>query len=1070
MVSPTGTDTSLHSDSDRVDSVLVIGGGVGGMRAAIDLAEAGLHVYLLEATPSLGGRVAQLGFMFPTHDCVLCRGTSDHGFGCTRPSISPALLDHNRHPNITLLNSSDLVSCEGEAGDFQVTLQRRPLFVDPGLCTNCGRCAEVCPEVRPSGFQLGLSTRKAIDKSAPRSVPDTYYLLERTESCADCRECLKVCPTEAINLDAKPCDLEVRVGAIILAMGFQPFNPSKMPELGYGRIPNVITSMQYERLASRSGPTEGIVSRISDGAIPQRIAWLQCIGSRDQQNPYCSSICCMYATKEAMLAKQRNPAVECQVFTMDERAFNKEYDLYYQQARDQFGIQYNRCRISSVDEDPDTGEVILRFPSGRKHEESARGQGPIQEERFDLVVLAVGIRPPSKAGDIARILGIQLNQYGFCETDKFSPLATSRPGVFVCGAFASPKEIAETILDASGAAAEAMRLMRDQLGKRPFTRGFPFVATNGIPHERETESEETRIAVALCACEGEISRTVNLEFTRQYASTLTNVTNCRSFPLLCVPSGIEQLRTWFKDTGANRLVIAACSHRTHEPLFQRMVSECRINPYLVELVNVREHCSWVHNGDIEGATRQACELIRMGVERVSRAHPIQKLNRQPVRAALVVGGGPSGLTAALAIAEAGFDVHLIERQGELGGNLHHIHYVAEGDNPQRLLRDLVNRAVAHERIAIHLRTELVQHTGSVGDFKARLATRSPSGVLSEQELRHSVTILATGGRESGGRQYLLGQDPRILRQSEFEEILAHQPERTTKLKSVVMIQCVEPEGETEYCSRICCTNTIKNALRLKILNPACQVVILYKNIITYGFREAYYLEARKRGVLFVRYTKQDPPEISLELSGARTRLTVSVEENIFGKTLEFEPDLIALSMPIIPSQGTNEIADMLGVPLAREGFFLETHLKMRPMEFHDEGIYLAGMAHYPKFIEESITHALATAGRALTILSRSSLQLGGVVAQVEAERCTGCLTCVRTCPFGIPEMRYEQAGIGELGGAAWIDPARCQGCGTCTAECPARAIQLEHYLDEQISVGLGQWQVPPIHAITSGVD
>ncbi|MCJ7825239.1 MAG: 4Fe-4S binding protein, partial [Anaerolineales bacterium] len=410
------------------------------------------------------------------------------------------------------------------------------------------------------------------------------------------------------------------------------------------------------------------------------------------------------------------------------------------------------------------------------------------------------------------------------------------------------------------------------------------------------------------------------------------------------------------------------------------------------------------------------------------------------------------------------------REGELGGNLHHIYFVAEAENPQRLLRDLVNRVVAHDHIFVHLRTELVQHTGSVGDFRARLAKRTPDGIKTETEIRHSVTILATGGSESSGEQFLLGQDPRIMRQSEFEQILAHQPERVTKLNSVVMIQCVEPEGAVEYCSRICCTNTIKNALRLKILNPGCQVVILYKNIITYGFREAYYLEARKRGVLFVRYTKTDLPRLSLELAGARKKLSVDINEHIFGKTLTFEPDMVVLSMPVIPSQGTNDLANKLGLPVSREGYFLETHLKMRPMEFHDEGIYLAGMAHYPKFIEEAMAHALAASGRALTILSRPSLQLGGVVAQVDPQRCTGCLTCVRTCPFGIPEMRYDQVGVGALGGAAWIDPARCQGCGTCTAECPARAIELEHYRDEQIRVGLGQWQVPVISTGIGGAD
>ena len=1051
---------NLGRASDTVNSALVIGGGVGGMRAALDLADAGIHVYLLEATPSLGGRVAQLGFMFPTHDCVLCRGTSDHGFGCTRPSITPALLDHNRHPNITLLTSSDLVSCEGEAGDFHIQLLKHPQFVDPTLCTNCGRCAQVCPEIRSSGFQLGLSTRKIIDKSAPRSVPDTFYMIEPTERCAECGECLKVCPTNAINLEAQPCDLDIHVGAIILAVGFQPFNAEEMPELGYGRIPNVITSMQYERLASRSGPTEGVVSRISDGKIPKRIAWLQCVGSRDQVNPYCSSICCMYATKEAMLAKQRIPNVECHIFTMDERAFGKEYNLYYNQARDSFGIHYTRCRISSVEEDPETSEIILRYPAGRRHEESAPGQGSLKQERFDLLVLAVGIRPPAKAVEIANTLGIELNEYGFCETDKFSPLSTTRPGVFVCGAFASPKEIAETILDASGAAAEVMRLLRENLGGRKFNTSSPFISESVIPEKPIKDGETPEIAIALCGCAGEISRVVDLERVAAFAGTLTGVTSVEIFSLACFNPDQDELRQFIQESGANRIVIGACSHRTHEPLFQRLVSEEGFNPYLMEMVNLREHCSWVHPNDPEGATRKAAELIRMGVERVRMAHPIYKEEREPVRAALVIGGGLSGMTAALAIADAGYDVHLVERQGELGGNLHHIYYVAEEENPQRLLRDLVNRTIGHENIRHYLNSEVITHTGSVGDFRARIQMKAPNGSLSEHEIRHSVVLVATGGKEASGKQYLMGQDPRVIPQSELEEILTHRPERTSRLRSVVMIQCVKAYDGVEYCSRICCTNTIKNALRLKMLNPECQVVILYKNIITYGFREKYYLEARRKGVLFVRHTDAEPPNVYLETRGASKALVVSVHEHIFGETLNFEPDLLALSMPVIPSRGTQELADMLGVSLSAEGFFLETHLKMRPMEFHDEGIYLCGMAHYPKFIEESISHSLACAGRALTILSRPILHLGGVIAEVDNTKCTGCLTCVRTCPFGIPEMRYDLCGVGELGGAAWIDPARCQGCGTCTAECPARAIQLHHYHDDQIRIGLGHWQVP----------
>jgi heterodisulfide reductase subunit A len=1048
------------SVANQSGSVLVIGGGVGGMRAAIDLAEAGIHTYVVEALPSLGGRVAQLGFMFPTHDCVLCRGTSDHGFGCTRPAISPALLDQNRHPNITLISSAELLRLDGQAGNFEALLRQHPQYVNPSMCINCGKCAEICPEVRPSGFQMDLSVRKAIDKSAPRSVPNAYYLLEKTPLCDACHKCVEVCPTHAINLDAQPRDITVQVGAVILAMGFEPFNAHLMPELGYGRIPDVITSLQYERLASRSGPTEGTVRRISDGKLPRRIAWLQCVGSRDQRNPYCSSICCMYATKQAVLAKQRIPGVECYIFTMDERAFNKEYNHYYRESEREFGIHYNRCRISAVAEDPQTGDVILRYPSGRGHFEADARQGTMIEEHFDLVVLAVGIRPPRQAVEMARSMGIDLNEYGFCETDKFNPLSTSRPGVFVCGAFASPKEIAETIIDASGAAAQVMRLLRDRPKHPDFTRAQPFIAQEPLAPELSVEGEEPAIAVALCRCLGENDGVIDFDALADYVSNLPHVVSLQDLPAACLPEGMVRLREMLDSAVVNRLVIGACSHRTHEPLFQRIAAEAGINPYLMEMVNLREHCAWVHADDPVGATHKACEQMRMSVERVCRARPVHKEERQPKRAALIVGGGVSGMTAALAIADTGFRVHLVEKSGELGGNLHHIYYVAEPENPQHLLRDLVNRVVAHERITLYLHSEVIGHTGSTGDFRTRLRTVLADGNQRQTDIEHGVVILATGGVESEIPASMPGEDPRLIRQSELEVILAHQPQRAAKLQSVVMLQCVQSDDRPEYCSRICCTNTIKNAIRLKMINPECQVVIMYKNIITYGFREKFYIEARRRGVLFVRYTEDEPPVVRLEARGAGQALTVSVKEHVFGKTLVFEPDLVALSTMIVPSKGTAELAKMMGIPLSVEGFFQEAHLKMRPMDVTDEGIFLAGMAHYPKFLEECISNALACAGRALATLNRPEIHLGGVVAVVDPARCTGCLTCVRTCPFSIPAMRYEQAGVGNLGGAAWIDPARCQGCGTCTGECPARAIQLVHYRDEQIRIGLGSWLAP----------
>ncbi|MDY7078099.1 MAG: FAD-dependent oxidoreductase, partial [Chloroflexota bacterium] len=708
-----------------VGTVLVVGGGVGGMRAAVDLAEAGLKVYLVENMPWLGGRVAQLGYMFPTHDCVLCRGTSDHGYGCTRPAISPAFLDNNLHPNIEILTNTDLINLSGYAGDFTVTLRHRPTHVDPKRCINCGLCDGVCPVSLPSPFQLGLSARKAIYKMSPRALPDAY-IVDKVPRCDTCRRCETVCPTGAVDLDEQETEYDLNVSAIILSLGYAISDPAEYEELGFGRFPNVIHSMQYERLASRSGPTEGIVMRPSDGKLPKRIAWLQCVGSRDEKHPYCSSICCMYATKEAMLAKQRAAAagggeregVHCQIFMMDERAFNKEFNTYYQQAQQRYGVEYTRCRISMVNEDPETHDLILRYP-----DES----GEFVENRFDMVVLSVGALPPSGSRGLADLLGIDLNPYGFCATDKFAPLETSKPGIYVCGTFASPKEIAETILDAAGAAGDVMRLLSGEVGGgQAYGHEYPFLwAPNGLPPERDVAGEEPRVGVFVCRCYPSIAGIVDTDAVADFAAKLTDVVHVELTDYACLEEEQEQIRQVIKTHNMNRVVVAACSHRTHESLFQRIVRQAGLNPYLLEMANIREHCAWSHVDDPAGATRAAKELVRLSVARARLAEPVHKQIIEPVRRALVIGGGVSGMTAALNVADAGYDVTLVEREAGLGGNLQHIYYLAEGENPQRLLRDLVNRVLGHRRIDVLTSAEVISHAGSLGAFRSTVRTLPP---------------------------------------------------------------------------------------------------------------------------------------------------------------------------------------------------------------------------------------------------------------------------------------------------------------------------------------------------------
>jgi heterodisulfide reductase subunit A-like polyferredoxin len=754
----------------------------------------------------------------------------------------------------------------------------------------------------------------------------------------------------------------------------------------------------------------------------------------------------MYATKEAMLAKQRagDAGVHCQIFMMDERAFNKEFNAYYQQAQERYGVEYVRCRISKVREDPETNDLILRYPGEN---------GEIVEGRFDMVVLSVGALPPSGSRDLAAILGIELNPYGFCATDKFVPLETSKPGIYVCGTFSSPKEIAETILDAAGAAGDVMRLLSGEVGTQAYGRKYPFLSEpDNLPPERDVAGEEPRIGAFVCRCYPSIAGIVDTDAVADFAAGLPGVAHVETLDYACLEEGQERIKQIIEEHGLNRVAVAACSHRTHESLFQRLVRQAGLNPYLLEMANIREHCAWPHVDDPAGATRAAKELVRLAVARARLAEPVHKQAIKPVQRALVIGGGVSGMTAALNIADAGFDVTLVERELGLGGNLQHIYYLAEGDDPQRLLRDLVNRVLGHRRIDVLTNSEVTAHEGSVGAFRSTVRTST-----GEVEVEHGVIIVATGGQEWRGDVFLFGQDERVVTSFDLEEIITHRPEQITGLKQVVFIQCVRRPGEVEYCSRTCCTNTMKNAIRIKLLNPGCKVFVLYKDIITYGFREAFYTEARQRGVIFVRYDEAHMPKTQVNDQG---HLEVVVWEPVLKREIVLHPDLLSLSMATEPSEGTEELARILDVPLSSEGFFMEDHLKMRPMDFTKEGAFICGMAHYPKFIEECITNAQAAAGRAITILSTPQMYIGGVVSEVDQSKCVGCLTCVRTCPFTIPKVRYSDVGVGEIKGAAYIDPAICTGCGTCTAECPAAAIQLVAYRDEQImGLPLGAWAV-----------
>jgi heterodisulfide reductase subunit A-like polyferredoxin len=836
--------------------------------------------------------------------------------------------------------------------------------------------------------------------------------------CSECLACVYACGVNAIDHDMVACEETINVGAVILAPGYQIYRSELSQEYGYGRFPNVITALQLERQLSASGPTMGHIERPSDKQMPKRIAFLQCVGSRDQNHDYCSAVCCMYATKEATIAKEHWPDLDIQVFMMDMRAFSKGYWSYFERARDHYGVKYTRCRISSLREDPQTQDLIVHYQDE---------EGGLFDERFDMVVLSVGMEISDSVRQLASKLGVELDEYGFCHTTLFNPVETSRAGIYAAGPFREPKDIPESVMEASGAAGAAAA----RLGAARFS----LTSTPEYPPERDVSGEPPRIGVFVCHCGSNIGGYLDVPAVAVYAGTLPGVTHAEANLYSCSQDSIKHIAEQIEAYQLNRVVVSSCTPLTHEPLFRDCLRSAGLNPYLFEMANIRNQCSWVHSHDAPAATDKAMELVRMAVYRAALLEPQQTIDVPIQHGALVVGGGAAGMTAALSLAGQGFPVHLVEREAELGGNLRRVYTPSNGGDPRRTLRELIEGVESHPAITIHRASRVVSSSGFMGNFTSTIEDAEGSRV----EVQHGATILATGGQEYRGPEYGYGTHPAVVTQQEFEAQL----DQGDLPDSVVMIQCVGPAAR--YCSRICCTVALKNALALKAKKPDAQVVILYKDIRTYGFKERLYTQAREAGVVFVRYDDAHPPQVE-----TADGLMVEAWEPVLKGRIELRPDLLVLSMPIVPQSDNHEVSNLFKANLDADGFFLEAHVKLRPVDFATDGVFMAGMAHYPKLLDETMIQAQAAASRAARVLSRETLSAGGRVAVVDQSLCTGCLTCVRICPFSVPKIRSDLTGVGGIIGAAFIEAAVCQGCGSCAAECPAGAIQLAHYTDRQM--------------------
>ncbi|ABC78733.1 heterodisulfide reductase, subunit A [Syntrophus aciditrophicus SB] len=896
-------------------------------------------------------------------------------------------------------------------------------------CTGCAVCTEYCPVQYPDPFNQNISRNKAIHVYFSQAFPLVAYI---DESCRylkekTCALCEGVCKADAIDFHQKPQKVEINVGAVILAAGLEPYDPRANPEYHYGEFVNVVTSMDFERLLSATGAYSGEILRASDLKHPHKIAWISCVGSRrvtEGENSYCSGVCCTYNQKQVILTKEHDAAAECTIFHNDIRSFGKDFERFYQRTADLPGVRFVRSYVSIVREDPVTKNVTIRY--------STPDDG-VREEEFEMVVLSVGLNPPAEAQAMAGKFGIDLNAHGFCLTDSAKPMETSRAGIFVSGGFQGPADIPDSVLTASAAGSQCGELLNYRRGKLSTERVYP--------QERDVSGEAPRIGVFVCHCGANIGRIVNVPDVVEYALTLPNVVHSQEQLFSCATNSSREITDMTREKGLNRVVVAACSPRTLEPLFRDTVREAGINQYYYEMANIREHNSWVHAREKEDATQKAKDLIRMSVARARSLEPLPEYDLSVDKTALVVGGGVAGMTCSLSIADQGHEVYLVEKEKELGGTARRIHYTLEGMDVQVYLNDLIRKVYRHPLVHVHTGATITEAGGYIGNFVTWVKSdRGPA------EIRHGATVIAIGAQEYRPAEYLYGQDERVLTQLDLEEWIAEGDEKIVNAGSVVMIQCVGCRNEERnYCSKICCTHAIKNALKLKEKNPGMDVSILFRDMRTYGYAEDYYRQASEKDVKFIRFEPEDAPQVETVEEEGKPVLRVTTPDYILGAKMVLDADYLVLSAAAIPSAATQDVASLFKVTLNPDGFFKEAHVKLRPVEFGTDGVYLCGMAQYPKHISETVSQAYGAAGRVLTLLSRDIVTASGAVAQVDEGKCVSCGACITVCSYGAIDF-YESL----RGRRARVNPVLCKGDGVCNTVCPTSAVSLKHFTDEEI--------------------
>ncbi|TFG08665.1 MAG: CoB--CoM heterodisulfide reductase iron-sulfur subunit A family protein [Promethearchaeota archaeon] len=1014
-------------------SVLVIGGGIAGIQTSLDLTELGFKVYLVEKSPSIGGRMAQLDKTFPTNDCSLC-------------ILAPKMVEVYRNPNIELMTYHEVKKVSGKPGNFEVTILKKPRYIDETKCKGCGDCAAKCPKIEvPNAFDMNLGKRKSIYIPFPQAVPPIYLIdpelcLKLTKGV--CGVCAKVCKAEAIDYEQEPQDININVGAIVVATGFDMPAEELSSRWGY-QYPNVVSALEYERILCASGPFGGHVLRPSDHEEPEKIAFIQCAGSRDlhENVPYCSSVCCMYTAKEAIITKEHSENSNCFVFRHDIRAYGKNFYEFTQRAQDEYGVVYFQTKISKIEEDPETNDLMIHYEDLKT--------GKFEDFRANLVVLATPLVPSKGIQEVAEVLDVGLDKYHFFkERSYFNKSLSSRDGIFLCGFCQGPMDIPETVADASGVASQVATLLNSEKFTEIKEKVFD------VPEFEVKISDEPRIGVLVCHCGINIGKYVDVSDVVEYVQKLPYVVHCEANLYSCSSDSQARIKEVIAEEKLNRFIVASCTPRTHEALFQETCQEAGLNKYLFEMVNIRDQCSWVHMGDNAGATAKAKDLIRMAVAKARLLKPLKEDKIDIIPTALVIGGGISGMSASLNLADQGFQVYLVEKEDKLGGILKELNILYPiHEDASKFLKDTITEVKKNKNIQTFLNSKIAEVKGYIGNYDVLLVDAKQK----QQLLKIGTIIVATGAQElkPDGTYLYNGKNKNVITQLELEAKLKEgDTSFLDNVKRVTMILCVnarQKEGIT-YCSNICCGVSVKNIGILKELNPELEIIVLYRDFqMAKKEFEEYYRERRKDAI-FLRYDLENLPQITKK-KGKTEQYSIKVFDTNLQDNLEFATDLIILATPLIPADNLDELAKMLKVPLDKNGFFLEAHVKLRPLDFATDGIFLAGCAQWPKNIQDSISQANGAAGRASRFLSAKTIKTSGLIAEVNPERCIGCGKCESVCPYNAIELREASMDFEEVSltlKKSHINSALCKGCGTCAATCPNGAISIKHYDFDQI--------------------